>query len=78
MCSHVFCGLLLATCSNYPLKRTTTDIPDQYVKEAVEVVGSNFYVHDLWTAFLTKLAIISLQSQHNVLQNILLRISYLG
>lgn len=58
MCSHVFCGLLLATCSNYPLKRTTTDIPDQYVKEAVEVVGSNFYVDDLWTAFLTKIATI--------------------
>ena len=42
MCAHVFCGVLSATYSNYPLKRTTTDIPDQYVKEATEVVKINF------------------------------------
>ena len=78
MCAHVFCGVLSATYSNYPLKTTTTDIPDQYVKEATEVVKITFYVDDLLTSFLTRKATVSLQSQQNVLQNILLRISYLG
>ena len=47
MCAGVFGGVSSASCSNYTLKRTTTDNADQYVQEVAEVVRSNFYVDDL-------------------------------
>ena len=47
MCANVFGGVSSASCSNYPLKRTTTDNTDWYGQETAEVVRSNFYVDDL-------------------------------
>ena len=47
MCVHAFGGVSSASCSNYALKRTTTDSADQYGQEAAEVVRSNFYLDDL-------------------------------
>ena len=47
MCTHVFGGVLSASCSNYALKITATDNTDQYGQGATEVVRSNFYVDDL-------------------------------
>ena len=42
MCTHMFSGVLSASCSNYALKRTATDNTHQDGQEAAEVVRSNF------------------------------------
>ena len=47
MCVHMFGGTSSQSCSNYSLKRTSTDGEDQFELEAAKTLQNNFYVDDL-------------------------------
>ena len=47
MCVHVFGGVSSGTCSNYALRRTTTQNESKYGKDAAGTLKNNFYVDDM-------------------------------
>ena len=47
ICVHVFGGTSSPFCSNFALKRTSTDGKDQFGLESVKTLQNNFYVDDL-------------------------------
>ena len=47
MCSHVFGGTSLASCSNYALRRTSKDSKEVYGTDAATALLRNFYMDDL-------------------------------
>ena len=47
MNAHVFGRTLSPSCSNYALRRTSTDNEDKFGKEAAVTLEKNFYVDDL-------------------------------
>ena len=47
ICVHVFGGTSSPFCSNFSLKRTSTDGKDQFGLESAKTLQNNFYVDDL-------------------------------